>query len=205
MSLKENIHARKSTVRMRIEAASRPDRFPASRVNGVLLSGALISVFAFLTALGALVRVPLPFTPVPFTLQTFFVLLAGGLLGAGRGALSQMLYLGLGAVGVPVFAAGPLALVGPTGGYLAGFVVAALVVGRLTAGGRGRSLFRTLVAMVTGIAIIYLAGLVQLAIFVPAGLRELIPMGVAPFVIGDLAKLGAAAGIVAAARRRLAR
>jgi biotin transport system substrate-specific component len=190
---------------MNMEGVSRPESLPAGRINGILLSGALISVFAFLTAVGALVRVPLPFTPVPFTLQTFFVLLAGGLLGAGRGVLSQVLYLGLGAVGIPVFAAGPVALLGPTGGYLVGFVVAALVVGRLTAGGRGRSLFWTSGAMMAGIGTVYVAGVIQLAAFAPLGLREIISLGVVPFILGDLAKMAAATGIVVAAHRRFVR
>jgi len=89
--------------------------------------------FALLTVIGAKIRVPLPFTPVPGTLQTIPVLLAGILLGARAGASSQILYLSLGMAGIPVFAlagAGPAYLLGPTGGFLPGFVAAAFVTGR---------------------------------------------------------------------------
>ncbi|MCH7819743.1 MAG: biotin transporter BioY, partial [Candidatus Marinimicrobia bacterium] len=87
----------------------------------------LVGGFALLTALGALIRIPLPFTPIPITLQTFFVLLAGAMLGSKRGTLSQMVYVFAGAAGIPIFAgmsSGLALLAGPTGGFLAGFLLA---------------------------------------------------------------------------------
>lgn len=192
-------------MRNRIAIASPGSALSAARASGLLLSATLVVVFACLTAVGALIRVPLPSTPVPLTLQTFFVLLAGGLLGARRGLLSQAFYLSLGAIGLPVFAAGSVALLGPTGGYLIGFAVASLVVGCLTAGARGCSLTWTTVAMSLGLAAIYLLGTIRLALFTPVGLREAISMGVLPFLLGDVAKLAAAVGIVVTVRRRLAR
>jgi biotin transport system substrate-specific component len=96
---------------------------------------ALTTLFAGLTAAGAQVSLHVPFTPVPVTLQVFFVLLAGAALGSRLGALSLAEYLALGAAGLPVFAdgkSGLLAFVGPTAGYLPGFIAAAWLVGRLT-------------------------------------------------------------------------
>jgi biotin transport system substrate-specific component len=95
----------------------------------------IIGVFTFtiFTSLGAFVRIPLPFTPVPITLQTFFVLLSGAFLGGGLGPLSQLSYIFLGAVGLPVFCgagSGLFYLLGPTGGYLLGFILASLFTGR---------------------------------------------------------------------------
>ncbi len=94
----------------------------------------LCALFAALTGVGALIAIPLPFTPVPITLQTFFIFLAGALLGKYLGALSQLIYLLLGVVGLPVFAKGSSgigALLGPSGGYLVGFIPAAFLVGYL--------------------------------------------------------------------------
>jgi len=174
------------------------------RTHGVLLAVAPAMVFALLTAVGAQIRVPLPFTPVPVTFQTFFVFLAGGLLGARRGAFSQVLYLSLGTMGLPVFALGSAAILGPTGGYLIGFAVSALLVGRLTAGHRGTSLVWTAGAMGLGLGVIYLLGTIQLMALAPIGLGHAVCLGVLPFLVGDVAKLALAAGIVVTARRRSA-
>lgn len=173
-------------------------------IHSRLLSASLVLVFAVLTAVGALIRIPLPFTPVPLTLQTFFVLLGAALLGARRGFASQATYLGLGAAGLPVFAGGAasLALLGPTGGYLMGFAVASLLTGTLIRGPRGNSLFWTAGAMSLGLGVIYLLGTVQLAILTGASFPAAISMGVAPFLLGDVMKLAAAAGIAVAARKR---
>lgn len=195
---------RESTVRTRAETTGPRGILTAAGVNRGILSVSLVLAFALLTAIGALLRVPLPFTPVPITLQTFFVLLAGALLGSRRGPLSQAAYLTLGAMGLPVFAAGTAALLGPTGGYLVGFVLASLVVGWLTRGPRGRSFVQTVLAMTLGLAVIYLTGALQLAVLTKVGPREAVSMGILPFLLGDAAKLAAAAGIAVALNRRLA-
>ena len=189
-------------MRNRATVIHRASTLLAVRTYGILLALAPVIVFALLTALGAQLRIPLPFTPVPVTLQTFFVFLAGGFLGARRGLLSQVLYLGLGTIGLPVFALGPSAILGPTGGYLVGFAVSALLVGWLTAGSRGMSLAWTVGAMGLGLGAIYLLGTVQLMALAPIGLGQAVSMGVVPFLLGDVAKLALAAGIVVAARRR---
>ncbi|MBI5166309.1 MAG: biotin transporter BioY [candidate division NC10 bacterium] len=151
---------------------------------------ALIAAFSLMTGLAAQVSIPLPFTPVPITGQTFAVLLTGALLGSRRGALSILLYLGEGAAGLPVFAGGTggfSRFIGPTGGYLIGFVVAAYLVGALAERGWDRRFWRAVVAMLVGEGAIYLFGLLWLARFVPSG--KVFSLGMLPFLPGDLIKL----------------
>lgn len=118
----------------------------------------LCGLFAALVAIGAFIRIPLPL--IPFTLQTFFVTMAGFLLGARYGGLSVALYVALGLFGLPIFTqgGGPSYVFNPTFGYLIGFIIEAYVVGKLT-GGRGvPSLKRLLVAGFVGLAVAYLLG-----------------------------------------------
>src|SRR3954471_1091694 len=134
-------------------------RSPRTRALSIVaVAGAL--------ALSAQVALPMPGTPVPFTLTPLVVVLAGLLLGATEAAAAMVLYLGAGAAGLPVFAPmgapGLARLLGPTGGYLLAYPVAAGVAGRLGAG-RATFLMRALGA-VAGIGVIYLGGLVQLAV-----------------------------------------
>ncbi|HEX5726724.1 MAG TPA: biotin transporter BioY, partial [Longimicrobiaceae bacterium] len=121
----------------------------ARRVIGVV-------AFAAATAFGAKVAIPLPGTPVPFTLQPLFVLLAGAVLGARLGAASQALYLAAGVAGLPVFAAGGGAayLLGPTGGYLLAYPLAAWLAGRFARGGT----LPLLGGLLAGLAAIYAGG-----------------------------------------------
>jgi len=160
-------------------------------VNEKTRQVALVAGFALLTALGAQVRIPLPFTPVPITLQTFAVLLGALVLGMNRGALSQLVYLGVGVAGAPVFAgagAGPAALVGPTGGYLVGFVVAAMLVGSLArsldpkAAGSG---WKALAILGAGTLAIYVPGVLWLSWVTGLGLGSAVALGVVPFLPGD--------------------
>lgn len=135
----------------------------------------------------------LPVSPVPITGQTLGVLLIGALLGSRRGALSMLAYIAEGAAGMPVFAnatAGPAVLVGPTGGYLAGFVAAAFVVGWLCERGWDRRLVSAASAMVIGNLVIYLFGISWLQGFV--GTENVLAAGVYPFIIGDLLKVASA-------------
>ncbi|HEU0012149.1 MAG TPA: biotin transporter BioY [Longimicrobium sp.] len=150
----------------------------ARQVIGVL-------AFAATTALGAKIAVPLPGTPIPFTLQPLFVLLAGALLGARLGALSQAAYLGLGIAGLPVFAAGGGAayLLGPTGGYLLAYPLAAFLAGSMA----DRAALARLGGLLAGLGAIYWGGLAWLAI---QGLASrAVVIGVAPFLLADLAKV----------------
>lgn len=145
-----------------------------------------------LIALGA--RVQIPLQPVPITGQTFAVLLVGALLGARRGALTVTGYLLLGLAGLPVFAGGAAGigrLLGPTGGYLIGFVGAAWVAGWLAERGWDRRLTTAALAMLIGNGVIYLCGLPWLSLYV--GWERVIPLGLAPFIMGDLIKIALAA------------
>lgn len=129
--------------------------------QSVLLQVFSVMVFAALTAVGA--RIEIPHRPVPYTFQTFFVLLSGAFLGKRNGSLSQGVYLLAGACGLPVFAqggAGVLSLIGPTGGYLLGFPVAAFLIGASLEHPAGY--FRTLLSMAAGLAVIFALGAAQL-------------------------------------------
>lgn len=154
----------------------------------------LITAGALLVALLAQVRIPLPFTPVPLTGQTFAVLLVGAALGARRGLASLSLYTLIGALGLPVFAGGAAGLAyasGPTGGYLAGFIVAAFVVGLLAERGLERSIRTSILPFLAGTLVIYLFGAGWLAVLF--GLEKALELGVTPFLLGDAIKLALAA------------
>lgn len=175
------------------------------RLHATLANLLLVTGGSLLVALFAQVRIPLPFTPVPLTGQTFAVLLVGALLGARRGAWSLALYLLQGALGAPVFAGGKAGLVhlfGPTGGYLLGFLVAAWLVGWLAERGGERRLPVSLLTFLLGEGVIYLFGLPWLALFV--GWERVLVTGLFPFLPGDLIKVIAAALALPAAWRLLA-
>jgi biotin transport system substrate-specific component len=156
----------------------------ALRRTAAVVAGALV------VALGAQVAVPVPGTPVPITLQVLAVLLVGGMLGPGPGAASLVLYLVLGAAGLPVFAPvglpGVARLFGPTGGYLLALPLAAAVVGVAARGPRRWA--RLGAGLVLALAVIYAGGVAQLAIL-GGDLGIAWRMGSLPFILGDLAKL----------------
>ncbi len=151
-------------------------------------ASAVLAASVFI-ALLARVRVFLPFTPVPLTGQTFGVLLVGALLGSRLGTASVLAYLAEGLLGLPVFSGGGGLgwILGPTGGYLIGFTVAAWVVGFLTERGWDRKVPTAAMAMLLGNAAIYVFGLPWLACFV--GLGKVFALGFLPFVPGDLVKI----------------
>ena len=184
------------TVLSTLVAGSSLDR--AIKVAAVLLVTAL-------TALAAQISVPLPFTPVPFTLQPMVVLLGGAALGPRLGMASQVLYLALGSAGFPVFAAsavlpqGPLRLLGPTGGYLMSYPVAAFVAGALAERGFDRRYITSVIAMAAGLAVVFTFGVLWLAWFaqpVQAGLASALRTGLYPFLPADLIKICIAAAIM---------
>jgi biotin transport system substrate-specific component len=148
----------------------------------------------------AQVSVPLPFTPVPLTGQTLGVLLVGAALGRRRGAASLALYTLEGVAGLPVFAggaAGPARLLGPTGGYLVGFIAAAYVVGALAERGLDRRWRTALLPFLLGSLTIYLFGVTWLAVYL--GWLPALQNGLWPFLLGDALKLLLAAGALPAA------
>lgn len=142
---------------------------------------------------------PLPFTPVPLTGQTFAVVLVGAGLGAAAGALSTGLYVLVGALGAPVYAGqahGWQVLSSPTGGYLVGFVVAAALVGFLAERGWDRRFSSSLGALLTGNVVIYLCGVTWLASSLHVGSAKALELGLYPFVPGDVLKTYLAATIL---------
>jgi biotin transport system substrate-specific component len=171
-----------------------------ARLGSQLYDVALVLAGSALIALSAQVAVPVPFSPVPVTGQTFAVLLLGAALGRTRGAAAVLAYLAEGAAGLPVFAgalAGPAVLLGPTGGYLLGFLPAAWICGALAERGWDRHFLSTLVAMTAGDLAIFAVGVPWLARFV--GPENAIAFGVTPFVAGNAAKIVLAAGTLPAA------
>ncbi len=163
-----------------------------SRVRHIVL----IVIGAAFVALTAQIYIPVE--PVPFTGQTFGVLVVGGALGFKRGSLALLLYLAIGAIGLPVFAqgdSGSAVLGGPTGGYLIGFVVSAAVVGRLAELGWDRRILGALAMMVLGTAIIYAIGVPWLKVSLGLPWDVAITEGMTKFLVWDAAKLVLAAAI----------
>lgn len=144
--------------------------------------------FVVLTTLGAYAAIPLPWTPIPMTLQPLFVLLAGLVLGPTLGATSMVSYVVLGAVGLPVFAGGQAGiawLMGPTGGFILAFPAAAFVTGWL-AESKDSGTVRLLAALVGGLAVIYLGGTAQLALLMGRTVADALALAVVPFLVGDV-------------------
>lgn len=189
------------TRRMTLVDAALPGRY--GRAKDVFL----VAAFAVLMPLLAGIAIPLPFTPVPLTGQTFGVLLAGALLGPRRAALAMLVYLAEGLAGLPVFAGGTNAwspsllgapvIVGPSAGYLFSFPVAAFVVGSLAQRGWDRRFWRAVTMMLVGQALIYLFGLSWLGTYV--GMERAVPLGLLPFVPGDVLKVLLAATLLPSA------
>jgi biotin transport system substrate-specific component len=173
--------------------ATRSDSSTAIRCASVLFITAL-------TAAAAQISVPLPFTDVPLTLTPMVVLLGGMALGARLGMTTQLLYLALGMAGLPVFAASPvlppgiLRLVGPTGGYLMAYPLAAFLVGLLAERGYGRSYISSFLTMLVGLIVIFAGGASWLALQI--GVLPALAAGVIPFVAADLLKLLVAAAFL---------
>lgn len=149
----------------------------------------LVALFAALTAIGAWIRIPIQ--PVPVTFQVFFALLAGAILGAWLGALSQIIYILLGCIGLPVFAGGSSGLgvlFGPTGGYLFGFILGAYIIGKLVGIRQNSGYLWFLVSMLVGVVVIYLLGIIQLVMVTRMTLQKALAVGVFPFIGIDLVK-----------------
>ena len=151
---------------------------------------------AAFVGLAAQVAIPLPFTPVPLTLQTFAVLLAGAALGSLRGVLAMTVYAAAGIAGVPWFAEGSSGFAMPSFGYIVGFIVAAGIVGRIAQNGATRSVWSTAGLMVIGNLTIYVVGVTWLKFAIDATWATALQLGVVPFLIGDLVKIALAAGLL---------
>ena len=176
-------------------------------VRGRVAAEMLLVVGAsLLIALAAQVSVPLPFTPVPLTLQPLAVILIGVTLGATRGAAAAMLYLLEGASGMPVFAGGGSGIVwllGPTAGYLYSYPLAAGLAGFISERGWGGTLLRATTGMLAALGVIYLGGWSWLAL--QFGAQKAWTAGVAPFVIADIVKVAIGAALLPKAQKLIAR
>jgi biotin transport system substrate-specific component len=171
-----------------------------STATSALTKAALVVFGSLLLAVSAQFKIPL--YPVPVTGQTLVVLLIGMTYGPRFGGITMAAYLFEGAIGLPVFAGGAsgmAVLFGPTGGYLFGFLLAAVAMGYLAERGMGRSVVSTVIAMVIGNMVIYLCGASWLAGFI--GFGKAMAAGVLPFLYGDALKLAVAAGLMPLAWR----
>ena len=169
--------------------------------GGLVRDAVLVGAGTALIALSALVTVPLPWTPVPLSLQTFAVLLVGASLGPVRGSLSALLYLAAGVAGAGWFAEGRSGWEFASFGYVVGFVFAAAVVGQLARRGGDRTVVRTAATMVVGNAVIYAFGVGWLGAYLGVGLSTALSLGLTPFLAGDALKIALAAGLLPATWR----
>ncbi|CAB5046685.1 unannotated protein [freshwater metagenome] len=163
--------------------------------KGIAIDIALVSAFALLNAGAAQISIPLPFTPVPLTLQTFAVLLTGSVLGTGRGLASLALYVAIGSLGAPWFAGGSSGFGGVTFGYVLGFLLAGAIVGRLAERGATHSISRTILSFTAGTFAIYAVGVPWLMANTGMNISQALNAGLTPFLLGDLVK-AAAAGVL---------
>jgi biotin transport system substrate-specific component len=182
---------------------------PARVIAGAIMprskaaTGVLVVSFALLTAVAAQVRIPLPFTPVPITGQTLAVLLSGAALGRYGGAISQGLYVIFGLF-LPFFAGGASGwsyATGATGGFLVGFIASAWIVGYLAEQRQDRRVASAIPAFLTGTVVIYLCGVPWLANVLNISWTNAVELGAAPFVLGDLIKVGLAGAVLPATWR----
>jgi biotin transport system substrate-specific component len=169
----------------------------------------LTALFAALIAAGTFISIPLPFSPVPIVLQNFFALISGLILGPFLGGLAVGLYLLAGAIGAPVFAGatgGFVHFLGPTGGFLLGYLLAAITAGLIT--GRPRAgvsprLWRVILGAVAGILVVYVPGVIRLKYVIDGTWVQALAAGLVPFIIGDAVKTVAAV-IISPRLRRIA-
>lgn len=167
----------------------------------------LSAMFTALTAILSQISIPLPFTPVPISMATFAVFCTGALLGPKYGSLSMALYTLLGAFGVPVFAqftAGLGILIGPSGGYIIGYIFAALIIGLIVNGAK-RKIWAYPLAMSAGIAACYAFGTVWFCIVYQIGIVGALMSCVVPFLIGDALKIAVATLLCPALYKALTR
>jgi len=182
-----------------VEGASAGIVRQSEQPAAALMRIAKLFAFVCITTVAAQFEVPLPFTPVPVTMQTLFVVLAGVTLGARDGFHAMLAYVALGFAGAPVFAgfsAGPAILFGPTGGYLVSFPAAALVSGHVSQrlGGSRIAVFS---ASLCGMALILASGASYLALLAGLSFRHAVSMGILPFAAVEIVKAVVASGLSA--------
>jgi len=162
------------------------------------------AMFGAVTAVGAFIIIPIP--PVPITLQTLFTALSGALLGGRLGALSQVIYVLLGIIGLPVFAGGKAGLgvlFGPTGGYLIGFIVGSYLIGKIIEIKKDAGIFLIAMAMIIGFLVLYAIGILQLSVVAKLSFVKALSVGMIPFLIGDAVKIAVATFVTLKLRNRI--
>jgi biotin transport system substrate-specific component len=162
------------------------------------------AMFGAVTAVGAFIIIPIP--PVPITLQTLFTALSGALLGGRLGALSQVIYVLLGIIGLPVFAGGKAGLgvlFGPTGGYLIGFIVGSYLIGKIIEIKKDAGIFLIAMAMIIGFLVLYAIGILQLSVVAKLSFVKALSVGMIPFLIGDALKIAVATFVTLKLRNRI--
>jgi biotin transport system substrate-specific component len=179
---------------------------PTTKVSRRVYDAALIVGFSLLMALSAQIAIPLPFTPVPVTFQTMVVLATGALLGSRRGPASVLLYIAEGCAGLPVFSlgrAGFAHLIGPTGGYLVGFLAAAFLAGFFAERGWDRKGLIAFGGLLIADAAVYVPGVLWLGAF--TGFSRVLILGVLPFIAADVVKTAVCAAALPLGWKALAR
>jgi len=173
-------------------------------VNKILCRLFAVLAFVILISLGAFVRISLPFTPVPITLQTLFVLLSAALLGSNLGIITQLTYIFLGMSGLPIFTgagSGLFYLFGPTGGYIIGFVLAALFLGKFAK--YATNLFFLFGLFCLADLLLLCSGAIWLKVLLGYPLKKILFIGFIPFIPGDLLKAGVASFLYLKIKSRL--
>jgi len=173
----------------------------ASAGSAALRAAGCVLGCCCLIALAAHVRIPLPGTDVPMTLQLLAVLLTGFALSPGKAVAATVLYLALGVAGLPVFAPGSAGLFGPTGGYIAGFVVAGWLIARLR-GDVGAGFYRLLIAGLTGTASVFVVGVAWRVLWFGGDVQLAAATGLVPFIPKAVVELFLALAVVTALRHR---
>lgn len=163
--------------------------------NNELTHAVLACLFAALISIGAFIAVPVPGSPIPIVMQNMFIMLAALILGPWWGLLATAIYLLFGILGMPVFSGGSggfTKLLGPTGGYLAGYMPATIVMGMIAEKGR-RKLLPNIIACLVGMAIVDIFGILRLKAVLGADWGRALAAGLYPFIVGDIIKIVLAA------------
>ena len=167
--------------------------------NKTIIRAISVSLLILFMILGAYASIRLPFYPIPITLQTLIVLTGAILLGRNLSSLAQGIYLGLGVIGIPVFTSfgsGILWFAGPTGGYLIGFVLASFIVGILRTDKVFHSTFVMISLLLIGESILFTCGMLHLFMFYNYTIKNVILIGLVPFIPGEILKLSIAVGLI---------
>ena len=165
-----------------------------SQASIAVANTATILVFAMTIFIAGQIRIPLPFTPVPITLQTFAVYLGAAWLGAGRGVAGPLVFAIAAGAGLPVLSGFEAGLTGATAGYILGWMLAAFLIGRLL-GGQDASTPRIMATMLGGSALVYICGLLHFTLLLGVPIQQALWMGFLPFLPGDALKIVAATAV----------